>query len=236
MATGPAIAGGIPQPGRITQLPIPGSLQIPAQAATGSVAIPAPGQTQITPQDELSRMTKAFTAPESQITQAAQTILPEWQKRLQGLFGPASDAMRLNAQQDIQAQYGNALRGAMQTAGNQGIRGPAAAAMQQDIRNQMGMAQAKFNRDLTVADYQAQLQGLQGYEGAYGRQAANALSLPVMQQQQRNIEAGYGTSDEILGRLLAGQNSGSGGLGGFLQSVWGATPFGMISNSFSNRR
>ena len=183
---------------------------IPATATTGmTVQNVDPRGTY---EQQIQTMGNAFRAPDAQIAGAAQQIIPEWQRRLQGLFGPASEAMRLNAQQDIQGQYGNALRGAMQTAGNQGIRGPAAAAMQSDIRNQMGQAQAKYSRDLTAADWQAQLQGLQGLQGAQGQQAGLAMSIPVYGQQQQNTMAGYGQAGTILQQMLSGQQNQGGTL------------------------
>jgi arginyl-tRNA--protein-N-Asp/Glu arginylyltransferase len=135
-------------------------------------------------------------ADPAQIQAAAKSVMPMYQARLGGLQGSTMDAMRLNAQQDIQSQYGNALRAATQQAGSQGIRGPAAVAMQQDIRNQMGQAQAKYSRDLTVADWDAQRQALADYYGIYQQQAGtgigtlSALQQLLIAQQAQQQQAG----------------------------------------------
>jgi hypothetical protein len=121
--------------------------------------------------DQIRNNYPNWMADSSQIQSAAKSLMPMYQARLGGIQGSSMDAMRLNAQQDIQSQYGNALRSATQQAGAQGIRGPAAVAMQQDIRNQMGQAQAKYSRDLTVADWDAQRQALADYYGLYQQQA-----------------------------------------------------------------
>lgn len=175
--------------------------QIPQATASGTVvappvAPPPPPQPSYMPQ--LEQMTNMYRAPDTHIQQAAQGLLPAYQSRLGGLQGPTMNAMRLNAQQDIQSQYGNALRAAGQQAGTQGIRGPAAVAMQQDIRNQMGQAQAKYSRDLTIADWDAQRQAMADYYGNYYQQAGLGIGSLSALEQMRILQAAQQQQNTIL--------------------------------------
>lgn len=161
------------------------------QAATNAIQNPPKNYV-----PQIEKQSTEWMADPAQIQAAAKSMMPMYQARLGGLQGSTMDAMRLNAQQDIQSQYGNALRAATQQAGTQGIRGPAAVAMQQDIRNQMGQAQAKYSRDLTVADWDAKRQALADYYGIYQQQAGtgigtlSALQQLLIAQQAQQQQAG----------------------------------------------
>lgn len=199
-----------------------GSVPTPPKAPVKTTPAPAPSKPapvaptvqNVAPDymQQIAQRGEMYRAPDQQIQAAAQQIMPMYQARLSGLQGPTMDAMRLNAQQDIQAQYGNALRSAMQQAGNQGIRGPAAVAMQQDIRNQMGQAQAKYSRDMTIADWDAKTKALADYYGAYQQQAGLGIGTPAALQQLQNVQTGYGIQGDYLRQALQAAQQRGGGL------------------------
>lgn len=138
--------------------------------------------------------------------------LPWYKERLGGFDSATAQAMRNKGTQQIQSQYGAGLRAAMNQAGAQGIRGPAAVAMQQDIRNQMGQATAGFERDLNIANWDAGRQALADYYGAAsGLGQLDVGTLTALQQLQN---AQTGSSNYYKG--LQGMNSPSGGYGGGL--------------------
>lgn len=134
---------------------------------------------------------ESYTAPKQQIQQAASQIMPMYQARLGGLQGPVAEAMRNRGQEQIQSQYGTALRSAANQAAAQGLRGPAAIAMQQDIRDQMGRATAGYQRDLTIADWDAKRQALADYYQTMGGERGILIGTPLAMQQLQNIQKGF---------------------------------------------
>ena len=179
---------------------------------------------------QIEQMGKDYSAPGSQVKDWAKSIMPAYQARLSGLNGPTSAAMRNNASFDIQSQYGNALRAAQQTAGNQGIRGPAAVAMQGDIRGQMGMAQAKFNRDLTVADWDIKRQALQDYYSVGATERGVQIGNLAALQGLRNVNTGFDKYGNALGGMYTDANKRGGGYGqGFNAALQPHTMLGLPS-------
>jgi hypothetical protein len=149
-----------------------------------------------------------------------QSMLPAYQARLGGFDSATAQAMRNKGMSQIQAQYGAGLRAAMNQAGQQGIRGPASVAMQQDIRNQMGQATAGFERDLNIANWDAGRQALADYYGAAtGERAMDLGSLAGLQQLKNYQQAG-----NAYQQGLQGMNTGSGGQIPFAQAVSSVWP------------
>lgn len=139
-------------------------------------------------------------------------LLPMYQERLGGFDSATAQAMRNRGTQQIQSQYGAGLRAAMNQAGNQGIRGPAAVAMQQDIRNQMGQATAGFERDLNIANWDAGRQALADYYGTNaGIAGIDIGSLSAMQQLQ-NAQTGSTNYQRGINSMSSGSGGYSGGL------------------------
>jgi hypothetical protein len=221
MTRGPAIAPP-PPIAKAPALPT-GSLQIDPAAARGAAVAPPIGTSRPWQMPDLMRQiyerSEAFRAPDAQITQAAQSLMPMYQSRLSGLEGPTANAMRLSGQQAIQQQYGNALRSAMSQAGAQGIRGPAAMAMQGDIRNQMGLAQGKFERDLMVADWEAKRQALGDYANIYRQQAGLGIGTPTALQQLQNTQAGFDAYNNALGGMYSNAAQRGPGFAGVLNPI-----------------
>jgi hypothetical protein len=137
-------------------------------------------------------------ASDQQIQQAAQSMLPSYQARLGGLMGPTEQAMRLKGQQAIQSQYGNALRSAMSGGAAQGMRGAAAQALGQDIRNQMGQAEANLSRDLVIADWDAKRQALADYYSAATGERAGVLGTQAGIEQLANTSRGFDQYQQYL--------------------------------------
>lgn len=151
-----------------------------------------------------------FVSSDPQLQAAAQQIMPMYQARLGGLQGPVAEAMRTRGMEQIQSQYGTALRSAMNQAGAQGIRGPAAIAMQQDIRDQMGRATAGYQRDLTIADWDAKRQALADYYNTMQGERGIRMGTPLAQQQLANTQQGFSAYD----KSLKGMSGGGGSSGG----------------------
>lgn len=139
----------------------------------------------------MQQLADKFTSPESQLTGAAQKIMPMYQSRLGGLEGPTEQAMRIRGQQAIQSQYGNALRSAMSQGAAQGMRGAAAQAMQTDIRNQMGQAESNLARDLTIADWDAKRQALMDFYNTLATERGVRVGTEITGRQMGNVSTGY---------------------------------------------
>ncbi len=185
--------------------------QISQQRANPSPApAPAPAQAQLSPYDQFMQGGyKNWMAPEADIQKAFQQMLPMYQARLGGLQGPVAEAMRNRGLETIQNQYGSALRSAMNQAAAQGVRGPAAVAMQQDIRDQMGRATAGFQRDLTIADWDAKRQALADYYGFAGGERGTAIGTIMGGQQLDNIAKGYAAQQAGFNQMQQ-MNQGTG--------------------------
>jgi hypothetical protein len=211
-------------------------------AATTPVATPAPVAAATPAATDYMAQIKALYqnlyANQGQMTTAAQSILPSLQARLGGFDSATGQAMRLQGNRAIQSQYGTALRAATSRAGAQGVRGPAAIAMQQDIRNQMGQATANFNTDLTAKNWDAQTQALQNYYQGLQNERGGVLGTLGGLQQQVNTETGFNQYDAALKAQLANTQKtnggifGDGSIGGIMQSPL-FNPF-QIPQYFSN--
>lgn len=160
--------------------------------------------------DQMNKLWPDLYAQNEQLKQAASQVLPMYQARLGGLTGPAAEAMRNQSQQAIQAQYGNSLRAAQNMAATQGIRGAAAYAMQNDIRNQMGQATANYNRDLTIANWDAQQKALNDYYGALGTERGGILGTLAGMQSLQNTQS-YGSQYLNALKNMQSANNQSGG-------------------------
>lgn len=139
-------------------------------------------------------------------------LLPMYQERLGGFDSATAQAMRNRGTQQIQSQYGAGLRAAMNQAGNQGIRGPAAVAMQQDIRNQMGQATAGFERDLNIANWDAGRQALADYYGTNAGIAGIDIGSLAAMQQLQNAQTGSTNYQRGINSMSSGSGFSSGGL------------------------
>lgn len=147
-------------------------------------------------------------ANQGQIGQAVNQLLPAYQARTSGIMGPTEQAMRLKGQQAIQSQYGNALRSAMSQGAAQGMRGAAAQALQQDVRNQMGQAEANLSRDLIIADWDAKRQALADLGGFATSERAGILGTQAGIEQLANTNRGFDQSSSILKGMGQNQDPG----------------------------
>jgi hypothetical protein len=178
-------------------------------------SLPQSGGSILTPSYMQQIMNKypGYMADPAQIQAAMKSMLPAYQARLGGFDSATAQAMRNKGQQQIQSQYGNALRAAMNQAGQQGIRGPASVAMQQDIRNQMGQATAGFERDLNIANWDAGRQALSDYYGAATGQGALDIGTLTALQQLQNAQTGATNYQQGLNGMTSGSSgSGFGGI------------------------
>lgn len=168
------------------KLNLPGTTPAATPAA---VSTPAPAAKNY--MSEMERLYPDFYASNEQVRQAAGQLLPMYQARLGGFDSATGQAMRLQGDRAIQAQYGNALNAAVNRASAGGVRGAAGAAMQNDVRNQMGQATANFNTDLTAKNWDAQTQALNNYSDIVNLNRGGILGSLAGLQQQTNIDKGY---------------------------------------------
>jgi hypothetical protein len=89
----------------------------------------------------------------------------------------------------------------------QGMRGAAGVAMQNDIRNQMGQAQANMSRDLVISDWDAKRQALADLAGFTTGERGGILGTHAGIEQLANTNRGF----DQYGRALGGMGQGGGG-------------------------